>query len=152
MKILKQYLLKSKEKLSKNNKGFSLIEIITAVSIISLVATMSTEQMDNLIPTARDAQRKANIHQIQTALNIYYNDHGEYPSSLTAAPTQESWEKVKTALEGEDPLTSYMPEVPVDPLNTDHYVFKYWSNGQAFKLVYETEDQFDDSPIVVWGL
>ena len=45
-----------------------------------------------------------------------------------------------------------MPEVPEDPLNEGEYEFKYWSDGQVFKLVYETEDLEDESPRIAWGL
>jgi len=47
---------------------------------------------------------------------------------------------------------TYLPVLPYDPLNTDPYVFKYWSDGQKFKIVYETEDPQDQSPQTAWGL
>lgn len=58
---------------------------------------------------------------------------------------------MKSALEKANPYP-YMPEVPSDPLNTGVYVFKYWSNGQVFKIFYETEDPLDALPLTSWGL
>ena len=134
----------------KSNKGFSLTEIMISMSIIGSVATLAGAQVDDILPLARDAQRKANIHQAQTALNLYYDDHNQYPIAPGNAPTVEGWQIIKGALES--PAQTYIPEMPRDPLNTDQYVFKYWSDGQKFKITYETEDRNDQSPMAAWGM
>ncbi|MFA6171488.1 MAG: prepilin-type N-terminal cleavage/methylation domain-containing protein [Patescibacteria group bacterium] len=151
MKVISKWIKKLK-KFAKNRKGFSLFELMVAVSITSMVATMSAEQMDSVLPMARDAQRKANIHQVATALHLYYNDHGAYPVSSSQEPTAAGWLEMKASLEGTDPLESYMPEVPVDPLNDDAHKFEYSSDGEKFRIAYETEDTTDASPQTVYGL
>jgi len=133
-----------------NNKGFSLTEIITTIGIISAISTVSATQLDDVIEAARDAQRKANTRQVQTALNLYYDEHLEYPVSISNEPTQNAWENMALVLE--DPNNTFMPEVPLDPLNDEKYNFKYWSDGQTFKITFETEDPDDASPVAVWGL
>lgn len=145
-------LVKKLKKLAKNRKGFSLTELMVAVSITSLVAGMSATQMDDVVPMARDAQRKANIRQVQTALHLYYSDHGAYPESGSSIPTASGWQAMEIALEGSDPLNAYMPEVPVDPLNNANHQFKYWSDGDKFKITFETEDPIDASPVAAYGL
>lgn len=134
----------------KNNKGFSLTELMIAVSIIGSVATLAGAQIDDILPLARDAQRQANIRQTQTALNLYYNDHEQYPITAGSEPAVEGWQIIKDVLES--PADTYMPEVPRDPLDAGQYVFKYWSDGQKFKIAYETEDPLDQSPQIAWGL
>jgi prepilin-type N-terminal cleavage/methylation domain-containing protein len=151
MKTIQKFIRKLK-KLAENRKGFSLTELMVAVSITSLVASMSAGQMDAVIPLARDTQRKANIHQVQTALHFYFADHGHYPIAASGQPSENGWQIMKTALEGDNPLTSYMPEVPADPLNDDAHKFKYWSDGNKFKITFETEDLKDVSPAVAYGL
>lgn len=138
-------------KISINKKGFSLTELMIAISIVGATTTLASAQLDDILPMARDAQRKANIHQVQTVLNIYYNDIGQYPVSSNNQPSVEDWQEVKTLLEEANPYP-YMPEVPNDPLSNDIYTYKYWSNGQVFKIYYETEDPLDASPQVAWGL
>jgi len=137
-------------RIKRNNKGFSLIELIITMSIVGSAATLAGAQMDDILPMARDAQRKANARQVQTALNLYYDDHGQYPISESAEPNLEGWQLIEGVLEA--PSQTYMPEVPKDPLNTGLYVMKYWSDGQKFKVSYETEDPLDESPQVAWGL
>ncbi|MDO8593198.1 MAG: type II secretion system protein [bacterium] len=133
-----------------NNKGFSLTEIMVAASIIGSVASLAGAKLNDALPLARDAQRQANVHQVQTALNLYYNDHEQYPVSAGSEPTAEGWQLIKKILESED--NTYVPEMPQDPLNTGQYIFKYWSDGQKFKITYDTEDPLDRSPQVAWGL
>ena len=136
--------------IKKNQKGFNLTELMVVVGILGSIATVTTAQMEDHLPAARDAQRKANIHQVQTALNLYYDDNLTYPISINTEPTEEGWQMIKEILENEENM--YMPEVPEDPLNADQYVFKYWSDGQKFKINYETEDALDQSPLTAWGM
>ena len=137
-------------KITKNNKGFSLTELMVAVSIIGSITGLASAKLNDVIPMARDAQRKANIHQVQTALNLYYNDQEQYPVSVSDEPTEEGWQLIKNILESAD--SAYVPQMPHDPLDTGQYVFKYWSDGQKFKITYETEDPSDQSPQVAWGM
>lgn len=149
-----QFIKKLAQKLISDKRGvLSLTELLATASIVSTVAAMGTTQMDTVIPTARDAQRHGNIHQIETALALYYDDTGAYPRADNAndEATVTGWSAMESALEGAAPYP-YMPDVPADPLNTNEYRFKYWSDGQHFKITYVTEDPDDDAVITRWGL
>lgn len=135
----------------RNQAGFGLSDIIVAITIVSLGTSVSAAYLDDTMAAARDAQRMGNIKQVQTALNLYYDDNLVYPISSSDEPTIEAWQDMKVYLEDNQPWP-YMPKVPVDPLDEGEYQFKYWSNGQVFKLIYETEDVNDESPRIVWGL
>ena len=69
--------------MNKSRKGFTLIELLVVVAIIGLLATLSIVALNNARARARDARRVADIKQIQTALELYYNDLGSYPSAVT---------------------------------------------------------------------
>ena len=43
------------KKLIKNNRGFSLTELMIAVSVIGSVVTLAGAQSDDILPLARDA-------------------------------------------------------------------------------------------------
>jgi prepilin-type N-terminal cleavage/methylation domain-containing protein len=144
--------MKNLLKILKNNEsGFSLTELILTMGIVSLTAGLASAKMNDILPSARDAQRLANIHQVQTALSLYYADHGQYPLVKENELSQKNWQEMGKALESNDTRT-YMPEVPNDPLNNDIYNFKYQSDGQTFKIDFETEDPNDESPRIAWGL
>jgi len=87
-------------------KGFTLIELLVVVAIIGLLATMSIIALNTARAKARDAKRIADVKQIQTALELYYNDNGDYPAAVTAAGTIASG-------------TVYMSQVPTAPTPAD---------------------------------
>ena len=66
-------------------KGFTLIELLVVIAIIGLLSTLSILALNTARARARDAKRVADVKQIQTALEMYYNDAGSYP--LTASVT-----------------------------------------------------------------
>ena len=68
--------------MNNNKKGFTLIEILIVVAIISILAGIVLIGLRPGLGSARDARRQAELKQIQTALQIYYNRFGSYPSAL----------------------------------------------------------------------
>ena len=69
----------------KNKKGFTLIELLVVVAIIGLLATLSIVALNNARARARDAKRVADVKQVQTALELFYNDNAYYPASVSFA-------------------------------------------------------------------
>ena len=67
-----------------SQKGFTLIELLVVVAIIGLLSTLSILALNTARARARDARRVADVKQIQTALEMYYNDAGVYPSTASA--------------------------------------------------------------------
>jgi len=75
-----------------NKKGFTLIELLVVIAIIGLLSTLSILALNQARARARDAKRIADVKQIQTALEMYYNDVGDYPAtgSITAGASISS--------------------------------------------------------------
>lgn len=67
--------------LKNNKKGFTIIELLIVIAIIGLLATISMVALNGARQKSRDAKRIADIRQIQTALELYFNDQNYYPSS-----------------------------------------------------------------------
>ena len=63
----------------KKIKGFTLIELLVVLSIIGVLATLITANLNATREKARDANRKSDLRNIQTALRLFYNDYKEYP-------------------------------------------------------------------------
>lgn len=59
---------------------------------------------------ARDAQRISDMNQIRKALEMYYDDHGTYPSD---GPGSDDFIGVGGQIDNK--LDEYMPSVPKDP-------------------------------------
>ncbi len=70
--------------MKNNKKGFTLIELLVVIAIIGLLSTLAVVALNNARQKSRDAKRVADIKQVQTALELYFNDQSAYPSSAGA--------------------------------------------------------------------
>lgn len=64
-----------------NRRGFTLIELLVVISIISLLSSVVLSSLNNARMKARDTKRLSEIRQFITALDLYYQANGSYPSS-----------------------------------------------------------------------
>jgi prepilin-type N-terminal cleavage/methylation domain-containing protein len=111
----------------KRNKGFTLIELLVVISIIGLLSTLAIAGFNNARAKARDAKRVANIKQIQTALEMYYQDAGGY-TVAAAMPAA-------IATGG----NTYMSQVPTNPTpNGATYVYTS-ADGASYTITFNLE-------------
>lgn len=68
-------------KISKKNRGFTLIEVLVAVSIVSILLSVISISVSGSRKDARNATRQTDIKQIGTALELYYTDEERYITS-----------------------------------------------------------------------
>ena len=112
-------------------KGFTLIELLVVVAIIGLLATLSIVALNNARARARDAKRVADVKQVQTALELYYNDNGSYPATIPTSGV--------TIASG---TTVYMNQIPVAPTPFDggctagNNAYVYAGTAQTYTLTY----------------
>ena len=92
-----------------NKKGFTLIELLVVIAIIGLLSTLAIVSLNNARQKARDARRVSDIKQVQTALELYYNDAGGYPLTGTA----DSGDSISYN------SVTYMKSVPTAPKPAD---------------------------------
>ncbi|MEI6835477.1 MAG: prepilin-type N-terminal cleavage/methylation domain-containing protein [Candidatus Falkowbacteria bacterium] len=117
-----------------HKKGFTLIELLVVVAIIGLLATLSMVALNNARARSRDAKRVADVKQMQTALELYFNDQGTYPSAVPTSGT--------TIASG---TVVYMNKVPVPPLPVDGtscpanptaYTYGQTDSGRSYTIAY----------------
>ena len=65
------------------NKGFTLIELLVVIAIIGVLATIVTSSLSSARIKAQDAKRIATMRNLETALEFYYADNGDYPHLYT---------------------------------------------------------------------
>lgn len=62
------------------SSGFTLVEIAVALSIISLLTTITFGSFKTVRERVGDTRTKADIEQIKFALETYYQEYGGYPN------------------------------------------------------------------------
>lgn len=67
--------------LSVNKRGFTLIELMIAMTILAVVSAIGYTSYSNAQIAARDFRRKDDLRKIQVALELYQQKNGRYPCS-----------------------------------------------------------------------
>jgi type II secretion system protein G len=116
----------------QTQRGFTLMELLIVIAILGILATIGLGSFRSSQIKGRDAQRKSDLSQIQKALEMYYNDYGEYPESLPAGGS--AWQDTKGTL--------YMKEVPKDPKDFN-YCYEVAPNGSWYRLYAKLENEKD---------
>jgi len=83
--MVKQFSIINYQLSIKTQSAFTLIELLVTISIIALISALLLANFNAARERARDAQRKGDLRNIQTALVMYYNDYGNYPDNGSGA-------------------------------------------------------------------
>ena len=114
-------------------KAFTLVELLVVIAIIGLLATLSVIALSNARAKSRDTKRMSDIKQVQTALELYFNDQNRYP-------TVTEWNTGSIYSTSSEGTTTYMQVIPTAPTNSDgdycpsDSSYHYASDGDSYVL------------------
>lgn len=66
------------------NKGFTLVELLIVVIILAILAAIVVPQFASTTDDARASAADSTLANLRAAIDLYYQQHGEYPGSKTA--------------------------------------------------------------------
>ncbi len=126
----------------ENKKGFTLLEIIVVVFILSLLAAIVAPKIIGRTDDARIADAKVQIKNLETALKLFKLDNGFYPSTeqgLAALIEKPTTGQIPTKYRDGGYLEQ--KRVPPDPwgnpyiyispgLNGDYDIISYGGDGK----------------------
>lgn len=79
--------------------GFTLIEVLVVMVIITILAGISVAMYGNGVTQAQEAVLKTDLKEMREAIDAYHADKNKWPVALDALVTEK-----------------YLREVPVDPI------------------------------------
>lgn len=115
-------------------EGFSFIEVMIVVVILAILATLLIPRVMGRTEDAKRAATKAQISNIESALQLYKLDNGNLPSTEqglkalverpASGPAAPNWK-----------AGGYLPKVPVDPWGTPYKYTVPSSQGAEFEII-----------------
>ena len=142
---------------SKDDRGFTLIEILVVVFILGLLAALVAPRLVGTTDQARVTEAKVQIRNLETALKLFKLDNGFYPTTqqglnaLIASPTTgqeaKNFRKGGYLEKGSIPLDPWSnPYIYVSPgVNNDYEIISLGADGR------EGGEEFD-ADITSWNL
>lgn len=112
---------------SLNNKwgrGFSLIEILVAISIIAILSMVVMASLEDSRKKSRDTARSADMQQLAAALQIYGSTYGRYPSSSDGACAGADSFGPSGCLQVLV-TANLFTTLPQDPTNSESFIYQY---------------------------
>lgn len=117
--------------------GFTIIELLVVISIIGLLASIVVVALVGPRSDARDTKRIADLNNIRTALELYYNKYDYYPPS----PCGHNCNGYYYSTSGDNwiPGLEEFTKLSKDPINnapgpweilTDNYSYAYGNVGR----------------------
>lgn len=65
-------------------RGFTLVELLIVVIILAILAAIVVPQFASSTSDAEDSSLDTTLSNMRAAIDLYYQQHGEYPGQLTA--------------------------------------------------------------------
>lgn len=76
------------KKIKKNNKGFTLVELVVVIAILGILAAIAVPRFTGSRKNAAVAAHNANVRTLESAANMYLVDGGE---DTTWNKESDSW-------------------------------------------------------------
>jgi general secretion pathway protein G len=103
--------------------GFTLIELVTVIALVAILAGVALPQFRASVILAKEAVLKEDLFRFRDLIDQYHADKGHYPESLEALVTD-----------------GYLRRIPKDPI----------SGVPEWEVIYEDIDP--DNPVEVIGV
>lgn len=122
-----------------NRNGFTLVELLVVISIISILTIISMGSYRSIQIKARDGQRKSDLNAVSKALMLYFSDKGVFPASFPFG-------NISVGFTGGNGIV-YMRQTPLDPRNESangyQYVYIVDATFKKFNLYTNLENTKD---------
>jgi prepilin-type N-terminal cleavage/methylation domain-containing protein len=111
------------------SQGFTLIEILMVIAIISILSMLWLMNIPGQLAHATDARRKMDVYSLTKFFEDYYNDHDAFPAQNVIDLCGS-------------PVGPYLVSIPCDPVLKEPYGYFPASNG-GYRICVKLADKTD---------
>ncbi len=112
---------------SRSRSGFTLIELIVVLTIVSLMLSIVVPKYFNSIDKAKESMLRQNLSSMRETIDKFYGDLGRYPDSLDEMVQRK-----------------YIRAVPIDPLTESTKTWRLVeSENQELGVIYDIHSGSD---------
>lgn len=134
------FCMTCRRKCTAHNMGFTLMELLVVIAIIGILGTVILAALGEARAKARDSRRLADLREVEKAIELYYHDNGQYPSTSSGwwgtCPSYGS--HTTSGVNGwvPDLAPTHIPVLPTDPKPVgNNGCYLYRSNGTDYMLI-----------------
>lgn len=145
--------LKNNSALTAGRQGFTLVELLIVMTILAVLVSVGLVSFRSSQFRSRDAQRKSDLKQIASSLELFYSDYGKYPDGTTgsvdACPYNSGAGTGTTCAWGTSEFTDaksiYFKVLPKDPNTGYSYYYRVVDSpsNQKYQLFAAMENSED---------
>lgn len=126
----------SKLSTSKLSKGFTLIELLVVIAIIGILSSVVLASMNSARKKSRDSRRQQDLKGIATALELYFDQNGAYPTSQTTGTPAGVRIVPASGTSAVNGLVTggFLASLSDDPLSSQNYWYVSDNTGTSYCL------------------
>ncbi len=123
-------------KSNKKREAFTLIEVIIALAIVTALSSVVTIGLMQQQRRARVDQAKIQIRNLESAVQLYYSDHGRVPTTEQGLEALAS-KPTRSPIPDDYPEEGYLGgrQVPLDPWQNEYIYISPGRRGQPFEII-----------------
>ncbi len=106
----------------KNERGFTLLEMMVVVAIIAILAGVLIPNFSRARSQAQTSACVGNEKIIATALELYFTDNQKYPASSAVGGASNTFMAA---------MSGYLNQTPIDPAATSSGYYSYTNTSSG---------------------
>lgn len=116
-------------------KGFTLIELMLVISIITLLSSIFTANSTEARQKSMDKSKQLQVREVEKAITLQKDSTGFVPQHHTANPDQVAKEGTAAYNQSMQELVDrgYLPTIPRSPSGED---YSYWASADKTQAVF----------------